>query len=58
MVMISFTNVRISRKYTKYLQYRFTFRLRTPARDEPVKVFDLKLNFARTTDLSNATLNS
>ena len=32
--------------------------LRTPARDEPLKVFDLKSDFARANDLSNATLHS
>jgi hypothetical protein len=32
--------------------------LRTPARDEPMKIFDLKTDFTRTTDLSNATLYS
>ncbi|CAF0741101.1 unnamed protein product [Adineta steineri] len=32
--------------------------LRTPQRDEPVKVFDFKSDFTRTTDLSNATLHS
>jgi hypothetical protein len=32
--------------------------LRTPAQTDPVKVFDMKTDFARTTDLSNATLNS
>ncbi|CAF1431772.1 unnamed protein product, partial [Adineta ricciae] len=31
--------------------------LRTPARDEPLKIFDLKTDFARTNDLSNATLH-
>jgi len=32
--------------------------LRTPARDEPMKIFDLKTDFTRTIDLSNATLHS
>ncbi|UJR31139.1 hypothetical protein I4U23_018646 [Adineta vaga] len=32
--------------------------LRTPGRDEPMKLFDLKSDFARTNDLSNATLHS
>jgi hypothetical protein len=34
------------------------FSLRTPARDEPVKIFDFKTDFTRTNDLSNATLQS
>jgi hypothetical protein len=32
--------------------------LRTPVRDEPIKVFDFKTDFTRTKDLSNATLHS
>ncbi len=32
--------------------------LRTPVRDEPIKIFDLKTDFTRTNDLSNATLHS
>ncbi len=32
--------------------------VRTPLRDEPMKLIDFKTDFARTTDLSNATLNS
>jgi len=32
--------------------------LRTPVNNEPIKVFDLKTDFTRTTDLSNATLHS
>ena len=32
--------------------------LRTPMRDEPVKVFDFKTDFVRSNDQSNATLNS
>ncbi len=32
--------------------------VRTPLRDEPMKLFDFKTDFARTNDLSNATLHS
>ncbi len=32
--------------------------LRTPVRDEPLKVFDFKTDFTRTKDLANATLHS
>ncbi|CAF1402787.1 unnamed protein product, partial [Rotaria sordida] len=32
--------------------------LRTPTRDEPMKVFDFKTDFTRTNDLSNATIQS
>ena len=34
------------------------FALRTPAREEPMKLFDMKTDFIRTNDLSNATVHS